>query len=127
MAGWPTDRVWVTAAAGNRHRGRQIARKFGCRVTAGVGSDEKLELVKRLGADTAINYRRPDFETALRQASGGQGVDVALEVVGGEVFRATLRQLAPGIVVARFAADLQVNRFLGTAPGDMPRAKFIRL
>jgi NADPH2:quinone reductase len=129
----PADRVWVTAAAGGVGTAAvQIAKKFGCQVTAGVGSDEKLALVKRLGADEAINYRRPDFEPALRQASGGQGVDVALEVVGGEVFRATLRQLAPfgRIVVVGFAGlDLQKWNPISwyRTWRDMPRAKFMRL
>jgi NADPH:quinone reductase-like Zn-dependent oxidoreductase len=128
-----SDRVWVTAAAGGVGTAAvQIAKKFGCAVIAGVGSDEKFDLVKGLGADVAINYRRPGFEDELRRATDGKGVDVALEVVGGEVFRATLRQLAPfgRIVVVGFAGlDLQKWNPLSwyRTWRDMPRARFMRL
>lgn len=129
----PTDRVWITAAAGGVGTAAvQIAKKFGCTVVAGVGSDEKLDLVRRLGADVAINYRRPDFEDELRRATGGKGIDVALEVVGGEVFRATLRQLAPfgRIVVVGFAGlDLQKWNPISwyRTWRDMPKVRFMRL
>jgi NADPH2:quinone reductase len=129
----PADRVWITAAAGGVGTAAvQIAKKFGCRVIAGVGSDDKLELVRRLGADVAINYRRAGFEDELRRATDGKGVDVALEVVGGEVFRASLRQLAPfGRIVVVGFAGLDFNKWNPISWyrtwRDMPRVKFMRL
>lgn len=103
----PGDRVLVQAASGGVGTAAvQIAKRLGCTVYAAAGSDSKLELARRLGADHAVNYRTGDFERELRAATGGRGVDVVLELVGGEVFRKSLRLLAPfgRMVVAGFAS-----------------------
>ena len=62
----------------------QLARAFGSRVFATAGSAEKCAACERLGAEHAINYRETDFVTEVREANGGQGVDVILDMVGGE-------------------------------------------
>jgi NADPH:quinone reductase-like Zn-dependent oxidoreductase len=103
----PTDRVLVTAAAGGVGTAAlQIATRFGCATVGLAGSDEKLEQIRALGAASAVNYRRPDFEERLREAAGDDRFDVVLEVVGGEVFRAVWPVLAPfgRVVVAGFAS-----------------------
>lgn len=103
----PTDRVLVTAAAGGVGTAAvQVAARFGCATVGVAGSDAKLETIRTLGAESAVNYRRPDFEARLRDAAGPGGFDVALEVVGGEVFRAVWPVLAPfgRVVVAGFAS-----------------------
>jgi NADPH2:quinone reductase len=53
-------------------------------VIATAGSQEKCDACLRLGADIAINYRTQDFVAAVREATGGQGADVILDMVGGE-------------------------------------------
>lgn len=107
----PDDRVLVTAAAGGVGTAAvQLATRFGCAVIAMAGSDEKLDRARTLGAVAGVNYRRPGFERALREAVGPEGVDVALELVGGDVHRAVWPVLAPfgRVVVAGFASlDLQ--------------------
>ena len=102
-----TDRVLVTAAAGGVGTAAvQIATRFGCATVGLAGSDEKLETIRSLGAESAVNYRRAGFEARLREAAGPGGFDVVLEVVGGEVFRAVWPVLAPfgRVVVAGFAS-----------------------
>jgi NADPH:quinone reductase-like Zn-dependent oxidoreductase len=103
----PADRVLVTAAAGGVGTAAvQIATRFGCATVGLAGSEEKLERIRALGAESAVNYRLPGFEERLRAAAGPQGFDVALEVVGGGVFRAVWPVLAPfgRVVVAGFAS-----------------------
>jgi NADPH:quinone reductase-like Zn-dependent oxidoreductase len=103
----PTDRVLVTAAAGGVGTAAvQIATRFGCATAGMVGSDAKLEAIRALGAESAVNYRRAGFQARLREAAGPGGFDVVLEVVGGEVFHAVWPVLAPfgRVVVAGFAS-----------------------
>jgi NADPH2:quinone reductase len=109
----PTDRVLVTAAAGGVGTAAvQIAARFGCPVVGLAGSDAKLETIRALGAEAAVNYRRPDFEARLRDAAGPERFDVVLEVVGGEVFRAVWPVLAPfGRVVVAGFASLSLQRW----------------
>src|SRR3546814_646367 len=62
----------------------QLAKAFGCTVFATAGSAEKVKACEGLGADRGINYREEDFVEVIRQATGGKGVDVVLEMVGGD-------------------------------------------
>jgi NADPH2:quinone reductase len=62
----------------------QLARAFGTMVIATAGSQEKCDACLRLGADVAINYRTQDFVTATKEATGGRGADVILDMVGGD-------------------------------------------
>ena len=62
----------------------QLAHAFGHRVFATAGSDEKCKQCEGLGAERAINYRQEDFVAVIKQATGGRGVDVILDMVGGD-------------------------------------------
>jgi NADPH2:quinone reductase len=100
------DSVLIHAAAGGVGSAAvQLAKRFGCTVFGTAGSDEKIDLLKKLAVDHAVNYRRQDFEAEIRAKTDGRGVDVVLELVGGEVYRKSLNLLAPfgRIVVAGFA------------------------
>ena len=72
----------------------QLARAFGARVFATAGSAEKCAACRRLGADIAVNYRDEDWVAVLRQATGGHGVDVILDMVGGDYVTRNLTLLA---------------------------------
>jgi NADPH:quinone reductase len=72
----------------------QLARRFGARVFATAGSAEKCAACERLGAERAINYREEDFVAVLRDATGGRGVDVVLDMVGGDYLQRNLSSLA---------------------------------
>jgi NADPH:quinone reductase-like Zn-dependent oxidoreductase len=103
----PGDRVLVTAAAGGVGTAAvQIATHFGCATVGLAGSDPKLETILALGAEAALNYRRPGFAEHLRAAAGPERFDVVLDLVGAEVFRAVWPVLAPfgRVVVAGFAS-----------------------
>lgn len=62
----------------------QLARAFGATVLATAGSDEKCAACRELGADHAINYRTEDFVAAAKAATGGRGVNLILDMVGGD-------------------------------------------
>jgi NADPH:quinone reductase-like Zn-dependent oxidoreductase len=72
----------------------QIARARGSRVFATAGSAAKCDACERLGAERAINYREADFVAAIRDLTGGRGVDVVLDMVGGEYFARNIEALA---------------------------------
>jgi NADPH2:quinone reductase len=62
----------------------QIAKQFGARVIVTAGSEEKCSACRKLGADTAINYKTEDFVAATKAATGDKGADVILDMVGGD-------------------------------------------
>jgi NADPH2:quinone reductase len=72
----------------------QMAKAFGHRVFATAGSAEKCEACVKLGADRAINYKTEDFVEVVKQATGGKGVNVILDMVGGEYVERELKCLA---------------------------------
>ena len=72
----------------------QMARAFGSRVFATAGSAEKCAACEDLGAERAINYHTEDFAEVVRQLTGGKGVDVILDMVGGEYLQRELKSLA---------------------------------
>lgn len=72
----------------------QLARAFGAEVWTTVGNREKAEACLKAGAHHALIYRDTDFETQIRQATGGQGVDVILDMVGGAYINKNIRLLA---------------------------------
>jgi NADPH2:quinone reductase len=72
----------------------QLARAFGARVFATVGSPEKCAVCRELGAERAIDYRQEDFVAVIRDATQGRGIDVILDMVGGPYVEKNLRSLA---------------------------------
>ncbi len=74
----------------------RIARSLGCTVITTVGSDEKGEKARALGADHVINYRRDRFEGVVRRLTGKKGVDVVFEHVGADTWNGSLLSLRRG-------------------------------
>ena len=74
----------------------QLARAFGASVYATAGSEEKCAACRSLGADKAFNYREQDFVPRVLEATAGAGVDVILDMVGGDYLARNLKCLAPG-------------------------------
>ena len=72
----------------------QLARAFGATVFATAGSKEKCEACERIGAARAVNYRKEDFVSVLLGATDGRGVDVILDMVGGDYFSRNIDLLA---------------------------------
>ena len=79
----------------HRHDGDpDVERAFGARVFATAGSPDKCAACERLGAERAINYRTEDFVEVVKDLTGGRGVDVILDMVGGDYVARNLEALA---------------------------------
>jgi putative PIG3 family NAD(P)H quinone oxidoreductase len=88
---------WILIHGGSSGIGTiaiQLARVLGSHVLATAGSAEKCAACERLGAERAINYRETDFVAAGREATGGRGVDVVLDMVGGDYLPRNIDVLA---------------------------------
>lgn len=72
----------------------QLARAFGARVFATAGSDDKCDACVKIGADEAINYRTEDFVAGVKQLTGGAGVNVILDIIGGDYVPRNIEALA---------------------------------
>jgi len=62
----------------------QLAKAFGARVIATAGSADKCQVCRDLGADHAVNYKTDDFVAVIKDVTGGHGIDVTLDMVGGD-------------------------------------------
>lgn len=101
----PGDTVLITASAGGVGTAAvQIASKMGCKVYGMASSKEKINLIKSIGATEGYNYRNPECYERIVKDTGG--VDIVLEMVGGQVFKRSLDIVNPfgTIVVAGFAS-----------------------
>lgn len=72
----------------------ELGKQMGARVIAAASSDEKLELCKRLGADEVINYSNTPLKEAIKELTGGKGVDVVYDPVGGDYAEPAIRGMA---------------------------------
>lgn len=82
------------AAGGMGLAAVDLGKLFGAQVIATASSDEKLEVVKSLGADHTINYSA-GFRDKVKELTGGKGADVIYDPVGGDVFDESMRCIAP--------------------------------
>ena len=83
--GTPKTRVLIHAVAGGVGTAAvQIGKLLGIEMYGTSSSAEKLARVKELGLDHGINYRERDYEEAIREMTGGEGVDAVFEMLGGE-------------------------------------------
>jgi NADPH2:quinone reductase len=101
----------------------QSAKALGARVIGTSGSAEKLTKLQTLGLDVAIQTRAPDFAERVMQATGGRGVDLVVNTVGGTVFAECIRTMA---FEARLATVGYVDNTL-TAPIDLQALHVRRL
>jgi NADPH2:quinone reductase len=106
----PGETILIQAAAsGVGTAAVQLAKLWGGRVLATASTDEKLDLVRRLGADECINYAKLDFVSEVMRHTSGAGVDRVLECVGGDVLLKSIDALAPGgrlMIYGRASGDL---------------------
>ncbi|WP_118133160.1 NAD(P)H-quinone oxidoreductase [Oceanicella sp. SM1341] len=72
----------------------QLASALGARVFTTAGSAEKCAACRDLGAEIAVNYREADYVEVLREATGGRGVDLILDMVGGDYLPRNVKLLA---------------------------------
>jgi NADPH2:quinone reductase len=93
----------------------QVARALGHRVFATAGSADKCRACEELGAERAINYKDEDFATVVKELTGGKGVDVVLDMVGGDYVAREVSCLADDgrIVVIALLGGAKANVDLG--------------
>ncbi len=93
----------------------QLAKLMGAGTVIGTASNaDKLQLARRLGADVAINYTEENWVEQVKEATGGQGADIILEMVGGTIAQQSLQCLAPyGRMVVYGAAGGEIVQFSG--------------
>jgi len=72
----------------------QLAKAFGAEVYTTAGSKEKCDACEKLGAERAINYKQEDFAAVIKDATGGKGVDVILDMIGASYFEKNIASLA---------------------------------
>ncbi|WP_427928882.1 NAD(P)H-quinone oxidoreductase [Agrobacterium cavarae] len=72
----------------------QLAKAFGAEVYTTAGSKEKCDSCEKLGAKRAINYKQEDFAAVIKDATGGKGVDVILDMIGASYFEKNIASLA---------------------------------
>ena len=108
----PGETLLVLGAAGGvGTTAVELGKQMGAVVIAAASSDAKLALARRLGADHVVNYSTEDLRERLKAITGGKGVDVVYDPVGGALAEPALRSMAWG------------GRYLviGFAGGDIPR------
>lgn len=97
-------------AGGVGHVAIQLARLHGCRVWTTAGRPESIRFCREtLGADEVIDYKNQDFVQRIDQLTGGNGVPVVFDTVGGETFRRSIGCVSP---------CGQLVTILGSDPGD---------
>ena len=91
----PGETLLVLGAAGGVGTSAiELGKVMGARVIAAASSDEKLELCKKLGADDLINYSDTSLKDAVKELTGGRGVDVVYDPVGGDYAEPAVRSMA---------------------------------
>jgi NADPH:quinone reductase len=93
----------------------QLAKAMGHRVFVTAGSDEKCAACEKLGAEKAINYNKEDFVDVVKKLTDGRGVNVILDMVGGDYIPRELNALAEEgrIVLIAFQRGMQAQVDLG--------------
>jgi len=93
----PGETLFVSGAAGGVGLAAiDLGRHLGLRVIAGVGSDDKAGLVRSYGACDVINYRSEDLRERIKSITGGEGVDICFDNVGGAIFEQMARLMKWG-------------------------------
>src|SRR5438552_5513782 len=97
----------------------QIVKAFGHKVFATAGSAEKCEACAKLGADRAINYKTEDFVAAVKEATGGKGADLILDMIGRDYTDGELKCLD---------ADCRIDiiAYLGCAKATLSLSEILR-
>jgi NADPH:quinone reductase len=90
---------WLLVQAGSSGVGMaaiQLGKHVGAKVIATTSGEEKARRLRELGADKVIDYTNTDFVAEVMHATDNRGVDVVLEMIGGDIYQKSLEVLAPG-------------------------------
>jgi len=112
----PGETLVVEAAAGGTGAlAVQLGKRAGAKVIGLASSEEKRELVERLGADATVDSRAAELGAAIREANGGERVDAVLHMSGGDAFDEELGILAPLGRMVVFGIASREQREVSTA------------
>jgi NADPH:quinone reductase-like Zn-dependent oxidoreductase len=113
----PGDTVLILGTGGVSIFALQLAKMAGARVLGTSSSDEKLERAKSLGLDAGFNYRtNPDWEKWAFEQTGGEGVDLVIDIGGSGILPRAFRALRHGGTVAQIGVLAGVNDPLDIRP-----------
>ncbi|MFJ1705348.1 NAD(P)H-quinone oxidoreductase [Kitasatospora sp. NPDC088346] len=116
----PTETVLVHGgASGIGTMAIQLAKAVGARVLVTAGGPEKLARCAELGADVGIDYRQQDFVAEVREATGGAGADVVLDIMGAKYLQRNVDALA-------VSGRLVVIGLQGGVKGELDLASLLR-
>lgn len=123
----PGDSVLIQGTGGVALFALQFAKLAGAKVIALSSSDAKLERVKQLGADAMINYRTtPAWETAVKDATGGRGIDIVVETAGSTLQQSIASLSFGGFIgIVGFVGGYQAEIALRAVIGPMVRMQGI--
>jgi NADPH:quinone reductase-like Zn-dependent oxidoreductase len=109
------DKVLIHSAAGGVGTALlQYATHKGCEIFATAGSDAKIKMLRDAGVQHPINYMAEDFEAVVKKITGGTGVDVIFDAVGGSYMKKGFRSLAAGgRIICYGAADVSDKNIFG--------------
>jgi putative PIG3 family NAD(P)H quinone oxidoreductase len=119
--GAPPGDGWVLVHGGGSGVGTAaitLCKEAGVRIIVTAGSEEKCTRCRELGADVAIDYRKGEFAPAVREATGGRGVDVVLDSIGA-------RYLAQNLAALRTGGTLVLIGLMGGARGEIDLAALL--
>lgn len=106
----PNQTVLIQAAAGGVGVFLvQLAKVRGAKVIGTASTPEKLEIIKQLGAEIAINYSKSDWTEQVLKATDGKGIDLLIESVGGEIGSQSLKCLAHGGTIIIYGQSSDKN------------------
>jgi len=115
----------------------QMAKALGAKVMTTAGNEEKCQACRDLGADVVVNYRSDDFVKAAREATGGKGINVILDMVGGDYLERNIVAAAEDGRIVQIAtlggaeakinvARLMVKRVTLTGSTLRPRSREVK-
>jgi len=94
----------------------QLAKAFGAKVIVTTGSKEKCAFCLQLGADAAINYKEQDFVGAIKQLTDNKGVDIILDMIGGDYLPRNLACMADEARLVQIALQRGIKAELNLLP-----------
>ncbi|MEO0405235.1 MAG: zinc-binding dehydrogenase, partial [Bacteroidota bacterium] len=115
------DKVLIHAAAGGVGTALiQLAKWKGCEIFGTVGSDEKVEHIKSMGVDHAINYRKTDYASEIKKILGESRLDLTFNPIAGSTFKKDLKLIGSGGRLVLFGAAERSGM-----KGMMPTYRFL--
>ncbi len=94
----------------------QLAKTFNAKIIVTAGTNSKCEFCRQLGADAAINYQELDFVEEIKSITGNKGVDVILDMVGGDYFPRNLKCMADDARLVQIAIQMSPKSEINLLP-----------